>query len=222
MPEEQYPYEVIDSGNRKRWLANRSLGLGGSDASAILGINQYKTNVRLWEEKTGLAEPEDISGKSYVQYGVKAEPLIRSLFALDYPEFQVEYHEHRILRSRPYPFMLASLDGELTDMDGRRGILEIKTSTILQSSQYEKWNHRIPDIYYAQVIHYLIVTGYDFAVLRAHINSSYEWDRKTSVRHYFIERKDVTEDMDYLVEAEMKFWEYVKSKTRPSLMLPEI
>lgn len=113
--------------------------------------------------------PKDISDKPYVKYGTEAEPLIRRLFSLDFPEYQVLYHENRILRSVEYPFMQASLDGELTDQEGRKGILEIKTTNIMNSAQWGKWDDRIPDNYYIQVLHYLLVTGYQFAVLRAHI-----------------------------------------------------
>ena len=59
---------------------------------------------------------------------------IRELFKLDYPEYEVEHHEFRILQSKKYPFMQASLDGELTDQNGRKGILEIKTTNILRST----------------------------------------------------------------------------------------
>ena len=75
------------------WLGNRS-GIGGSDASAVLGLNPYKSNTELWEEKTGKRVPEDISHKDYVQYGHDAEPLLRKLFALDYPEYKVEYYDN--------------------------------------------------------------------------------------------------------------------------------
>lgn len=122
-------------------------------------MNPYKTNIELFEEKIGRSMPEDISDKPCVIYGKKAEEHIRELFKLDYPEYQVEHHEFRILQSIPYPFMQASLDGELTDQDGRKGILEIKTTNILQSMQREKWQERIPDNYYLQVLHYLLVVS---------------------------------------------------------------
>lgn len=86
--------------------------------------------------------PKDISDKPYVKYGTEAEPLIRRLFSLDFPEYQVLYHENRILRSVEYPFMQASLDGELTDQEGRKGILEIKTTNIMNSAQWGKWGWR--------------------------------------------------------------------------------
>ena len=197
-------------------------GIGGSDASAIVGLNPYKSNIELYEEKTGRRTPEDISDKPYVQYGTKAEEHIRALFALDYPEYTVEHHENRILRSKDFPFMQASLDGELTDQRGRRGVLEIKTTNILQSGQREKWQDRIPDNYYIQVLHYLLVTGWDFAILRAHLNTVWGTDRRTSVRHYFIERDEVEADLKYLKAEEIKFWRFVEAGKKPPLVLPEI
>lgn len=215
-------YQVFDFENEAAWKKGRLKGIGGSDASAVVGMNPYKTNIELFEEKTGRRIPEDISDKPYVIYGHQAEPLIRGLFALDYPEYTVEYHDWRILQSRQYPFLQASLDGELTDPDGRRGVLEIKTTNILQSMQREKWADRIPDNYYIQVLHYLLVSGYDFAVLRAHLVSRWGKDVRTQVKHYFIERSEVEDDLTYLLAEEIKFWQYVEAGRRPPLVLPEI
>lgn len=215
-------YEIITCDGHADWLKKRTYGIGGSDASAIVGMNPYKSNIDLFEEKTGRRVPEDISDKPYVRYGTEAEPLIRKLFALDYPEYEVEYHGDRILRCMEYPFLQASLDGELTDKDGRRGILEIKTTNILQSMQYEKWDNRIPDNYYIQVLHYLLVTGYDFVVLRAHLRSDWGDDRRTAVKHYFLERGEVEDDLQMLLKEEIKFWKYVESGRKPPLMLPGI
>ena len=215
-------YRIYDFHNEQEWLSGRLNGIGGSDASAVVGMNPYKTNIELFEEKTGRRVPEDISDKSYVIYGKKAEKHIRELFRLDYPEYQVEHHDFRILQSIQHPFMQASLDGELTDQDGRRGILEIKTTNILQSMQREKWNDRIPDNYYIQVLHYLLVTGYEFVVLRAHLNTDWGGEKRTAVKHYFIEREEVQEDLDMLLEEEKKFWAYVESGRKPPLILPEI
>ena len=215
-------YQVFDFENEAAWKKGRLKGIGGSDASAVVGMNPYKTNIELFEEKTGRRIPEDISDKPYVIYGHQAEPLIRGLFALDYPEYTVEYHDWRILQSRQYPFLQASLDGELTDPDGRRGVLEIKTTNILQSMQREKWADRIPDNYYIQVLHYLLVSGYDFAVLRAHLVSRWGEDVRTQVKHYFIERSEVEDDLTYLLAEEIKFWQYVEAGRRPPLVLPEI
>ena len=215
-------FQIIDNADHEMWLKSRTYGIGGSDASAIVGMNPYKSNIDLFEEKIGRSIPPDISDKPYVKYGTQAELLIRKLFELDYPEYKVEYHENRILRCVEYPFLQASLDGELTDSRGRHGILEIKTTNILQSMQYEKWKERIPDNYYIQVLHYLIVTGYDFAILRAHLRSDWGNDRRTTVKHYFIERSEVESDLVMLLREERKFWEYVEAVRKPPLKLPEI
>ena len=216
-------YRIYDFKDETEWLKGRMNGIGGSDASAIVGMNPYKSNIELFEEKTGRRIPEDISEKPCVVYGKRAEAPIRELFKLDYPDYIVEHHEFRLLQSIQYPFLQASLDGELTDSAGRKGILEIKTTNILQSMQYEKWENRIPDNYYIQVLHYLLVTGYDFVVLRAHLNTVWKDNgKRTSVKHYFIRRTEVEEDLDMLLKEEKKFWKYVESGRKPPLILPEI
>ena len=208
--------------SREEWLNARKNHIGGSDASACVGLNPYKTNVELWEEKTGLRQPEDISGKDYVIYGTRAEEHLRALFILDFPEYQVFYDENNMFLNSDYPWMHASLDGELMDQEGRDGILETKTTEILQSVQKEKWNGRIPDNYFCQVLHYLAVTGYEFAILKAQLKSDWGGELRIATKHYFIERKDVEEDIKYLVEAESRFWNFVELGRRPDLILPAI
>ena len=217
MPAEKY---ILP--DRIAWLDARKNHIGGSDAAACVGMNPYKDNVRLWEEKMGMVLPEDISEKEYVQYGTEAEKYLRELFALDFPEYQVLYDENNMFLNPDFPWMHASLDGELVDQRGRHGILEIKTTNILQSMQREKWNDRIPDNYYCQILHYLAVTECDFAVLKARLKS--EWNGELIIRekHYFIERSEVEEDIKMLVEAERRFWECIKSGRRPDLILPVI
>ena len=203
------------------WLSRRHR-IGGSEASCIVGLNPYKTNVELWREKTGRTFPEDISEKSYVKYGHDAEPHIRALFALDFPEYKVEYYENNMITNDRFPFAHASLDGELIDKDGRKGILEIKTTNILQSMQKESWRDRIPDNYYIQVLWYLMVTEYEFAVLVAQLKTDYGGDIRKQTRHYFIERADVEKDIEYLIEAGEKFWQCVMDDEEPGLILPGI
>lgn len=208
--------------SREEWLEVRKHYIGGSDASAVLGMNPYKSNLELWQEKVGMVQPEDISDKPYVKYGHEAEPLLRELFALDFPEYEVDYEENNIWFNDAYPFAHASLDGWLTDQDGRKGILEIKTTNILQSMQKEKWDSRIPDNYYIQVLHYLMVTGFDFAVLKAQLKFDFGGDILLHTKHYKIERSDALEDIELLKSSEKEFWKYVQSRKRPALLLPEI
>ena len=211
--------KVLNS--REEWLANRT-GIGGSDASAIVGLNPYKSNLDLWKEKTGQVTPEDISDKPYVKYGTEAEHHLRELFKLDFPQYEVEYIENNMFVNSKYPFAHASLDGWLTDQNGRKGILEIKTTEILQSMQKEKWNKQLPDNYYVQVLHYLLVTEFDFAILKAQLKTVFDGIPYLQTKHYLIERSDVEADIAFLAEKEFEFYESLKNGKMPALLLPEI
>lgn len=208
--------------SKEEWLKHRTR-IGGSDAAAILGLNPWKTNIELWLEKTGQAVADDISDKEVVKYGVSAEPLLRELFALDFPEYEVEYFGDNMILNDDFPFGAASLDGELTEKaTGRKGILEIKTTNILQSMQKEKWNKRIPDNYYIQLLHYLMVTEFEFAVLKAQLKYEFDGEIYLQTKHYKIERAEVEADIELLESSERKFWKQVQERKRPGLILPEI
>lgn len=212
--------EMMVLNNHEEWLKNRSR-IGGSDASAIVGMNPYKTNVELWEEKVGMAVSEDISEKPYVKYGIQSEMHLRGLFRLDFPEYEVEYIENNMFLNDEFPWGHASLDGWLTDKDGRKGILEIKTTEILNSMHKEKWNKRIPDNYYIQILHYLMITGFEFAVLKAQLKTVFDGVPYLQTKHYHIERKDVLDDIEYLAQEEKKFWKMVQTGQKPDLLLPD-
>ena len=97
--------------SREEWLNARTSYIGGSEAACIVGQNPYMTNVELWEIKTGRRQREDISGKSYVEYGTKAEEYLRELFKLDFPALKVDYIDHNMWTNDRFPFAHASLDG---------------------------------------------------------------------------------------------------------------
>ncbi len=214
--------EMLVLKTHEDWLKNRIHGIGGSEISAVIGENPYLSNVELWEYKTGRQKPEDISDKPYVKYGTNAEYHLRGLFRLDFPQFKVEYVENNSWRNDKYPWALASLDGWITDEDGRKGVLEIKTTEILQSMQKEKWKDQIPMNYYCQVLFYMAVIEADFAVLKAQLKTEFDGVPYLQTKHYHIERADVQDDIDYLMREGEAFWEYVKNDTRPPLKLPTI
>lgn len=214
--------EMMQLGSREEWLQARAGRIGGSDASAILGMNPYRTNIELWQIKTGQLVPEDISDKPYVKYGTEAEQYLRELFKLDFPEYQVCYEENNMFLNDKYPFGHASLDGWLIDQNGRVGIWECKTTNILQSMQKEKWDHRIPDNYYIQILHYLLITEFDFAILKAQLKSEFGGEIYIQTKHYKIERSEVQADIDLLEASERKFWKQVQERRRPDLILPNI
>lgn len=210
------------------WLALRLKGIGASEASAIVGCNPYMSNQDLWKIKTGRKKAADISSEAHVQYGHAAEGPIRELFALDYPQFEVTYGgEFDMVRNPDYPFIFSTLDGRLIEKEtGRRGVYEGKTTEILRSMQKEKWKDKIPDNYYVQNLHQLLSTGWDFAVLHAQLKYTYAAQTipavRTERRTYFIERADVLDDLNYLLEEEIKFWGYVQRDEMPPLLLPPI
>lgn len=214
---------ILKPKNHAEWLkARRRQGIGGSEAGCVLGVNKYQSNVDLWELKTGRRQPADLSDNPAVQFGKFAEPHLRELFKQDFPEFTVDYHEFDMYCNDRYPFIFATLDGEITAPDGTRGILEIKTTTIQNSKQWDEWEGRIPDSYYAQILHQLAATGWDFAILKAYIRYYRDGELKVSIRHYRINRKDVESDIEYLITEECKFWAAVQNDERPALKLPEI
>lgn len=208
--------------SREEWLQARQNRIGGSDAAAIIGLNPYMSNVDLWEIKTGRRQQEDISQKSYVKYGTEAEKYLRELFKLDHPEYTVFYKENNMFLNDVYPWAHASLDGWLRDKDGHTGIWECKTANILNSRQKEKWDNRIPDNYYCQILHYFMVTEFNFAILKAQLKYDYGDDVMCVTKHYRIERAEVEQDIRYLAEKEKEFWECVREDRKPTLILPRI
>ena len=185
---------------REEWLEERKTGIGGSDASAIVGLNPYSDNIKLWE--------------------IKTKDNLRQSFAIKHPEFEVIHEENTIIRHPKYPFLFASLDGILVNKEtGEKGVLEIKTSKILRSMQKEKWNDRVPDNYFIQVLHYLNVTGFSFAYLFAELTYS---DDLQMTKTFKFDRNNLVEDIEYLQEKEIEFWKYVEEDKRPPLVLPMI
>lgn len=210
--------------NTEQWHEERRKGIGASEASAIIGLNPYMDNVTLWEIKTGRKKSADISSNAHVAYGHAAEAPLRELFALDYPQYEVSYGgEFDLVRNDKHPFIFATLDGRLKEKDtGRLGVYEGKTTEVLKSMTYEKWKDQIPQNYFCQVLHQLIATGFDFVVLNAQLKRTYGQDVRTETRRYFIEREEVKDDLEYLLEEELKFWDYVKRDVRPPRVLPSI
>ena len=213
--------KILTFATRQEWLQARKNTIGGSDASAVVGMNPYKTNVDLWLEKTGQVMPEDISDKPYVKFGTEAEPHMRELFKLDFPEYQVFYEENNLFLNDKYPWGHYSADGWLLDKEGRFGLYEGKTTEILQSMHKEKWKHRLPDNYYAQLIHGFHITEAEFAILKGRLKSVIDGLPYIQIKHYRIFRSEVEDDIEFLKYSEEKFYQDVKNRTRPALLLPD-
>lgn len=203
--------------NREDWTEKRGVGIGASEAAAVVGLSPWTTALELWELKTGMKKPKDLSGNEAVQTGHRLEPALRQLFLAMNPAYSCEYHEFDMVYQKERPWMFATLDGELTDTEtGSKGVLEIKTGTPTGREAWEKWNERIPDGYFVQVLHQLACTGYDFAIVFALL---FGREGQANIRTYRIEREDVKSDMEWLIGEEAKFWKLVQNKEMPGVKI---
>src|SRR3974377_1376472 len=98
----------------------RRLFIGGSDARIIMG-NDEAALVRLWREKRGEADPEDLSGNLIVQLGRATEELNRSWFERNTGR-RVRDFQQRVKHSA-IPGMAATLDGVV---EGTEAVFEAK------------------------------------------------------------------------------------------------
>lgn len=218
-------YTVNLYSNRNDWLCGRKSlhGIGGSDASAALGMNKWRTNLDLWNIKTGRETAPDISDKPCVQYGSNAEEYIRRLFQLKSADrYDIEYQDNTILQNKAEPFFLYSPDGLIVEKETRRhGIYEGKTTTIMRACQKDDWKDRIPQSYYLQVLHGLNTTGFDFVDLYAEISfGNSENEYYSQLRHYHIERADVLDDLDAEKKGIEDFWNnYVLTDKEPPMVI---
>jgi len=71
-------------------------------------------------------------------------------------------------------------------------------------------------------LHYLLVTEFDFAILKAQLKYRHNDEMWLVTKHYHIERSEVEEDIKYLAEKEKEFWGYIERNERPPLILPDI
>ena len=77
--------------------------IGGSDARIVMG-NDEAALVRLWREKRGEVEPEDLSGNLIVQLGVVTEPLNRHWFERNTEGGYLRLWDFRKRTPSPPPF----------------------------------------------------------------------------------------------------------------------
>ena len=185
--------------SRADWLNLRRGGIGGSDAGAIMGLNKYATPLSVYLAKKGAAED---SGNSATEWGNILEEPVRQKTREELGG-RIETVEG-MFTSTAHPFMNANLDGLIyfdkeTQIGGgvARGLCghEIKTSRTGDGFT----DVEIPDSYYAQVQHYMAVTGIKTFILTVFIFNQY------AGRHYVIPRNEYF--IARLIDAEKTFWE---------------
>lgn len=174
---------------REEWLKLRKNGIGGSDASAILGLNPYATPLSVYRDKIGEGKEKD--DNEAMRQGRDLEGYVAQRFAEDTGKRVRKCN--RILRHPEYPWMLANIDRDIVKEDAG---LECKTT-----SPYSKFNFEEGEInphYYWQSMHYMAVTGAEkWYVAIMVLGKAF---------HIFeIERNE--DEIARLIEAEREFWE---------------
>jgi predicted phage-related endonuclease len=98
----------------KRSAGERRSFIGGSDARIIMG-NDEKALIRLWREKRGAVEPEDLSGNLVVQLGVATEELNRQWYEANTGQVVTDIQKR--VRHPALRWMGATLDGRIEGAD---------------------------------------------------------------------------------------------------------
>jgi predicted phage-related endonuclease len=176
---------------------NRRTFIGGSDARIILGSDEAAL-LRLWREKRGEAEPEDLSNNLLVQLGLVTEPLNRHWFERNTGRViaKVQQHvQHPVIR-----WMAATLDGMVE-----------QTGAVFEAKFMLPWSFSeevAAEKYMPQLQHNMWVINAKAAVLSI-ITGGGKWVEIT-----------IPADPLYqhlLLTAERKFWRCVKNGEPPRL-----
>src|SRR5215472_67646 len=193
--------EMTETELEFRRPVDRRSFIGGSDARIIMGGDEAAL-VRLWREKRGEAEPEDLSGNLIVQLGRATEELNRSWYERNTGR-QVRDVQRRV-RHSAIPWMAATLDGIV---GGTEAVFEAKFMLPWSFSE-----EAAAEKYMAQLQHNMWVTHLRSSVLSI-ITGGGKW-------------VEITIPMDplylsVLVSAEKKFWRCVQSGVPPHLINAE-
>jgi predicted phage-related endonuclease len=179
------------------WLLDRRSFLGGSDARIIMG-NDEAPLVRLWREKRGEIEPEDLSDNLVVQLGTVTEDLNRRWYERN--TGQSIKHVQKRIQHPVIKWMAATLDG-LVDPGG--AVFEAKFMlpwTFSEEAAAEK--------HMAQLQHNMWVANARSAALSI-ITGGGKWVELT------IHADPLYQHL--LLTAEKKFWRCVQDGETPRL-----
>lgn len=133
----------------------RKQGLGGTDMSAIMGVNPYKTAFQVWQDKTN-ESIEFFEGNIDTVTGQHLESYIVDRFKNEYNVKDV-FTSQQIIH-KEYNYFRCNIDGIYVNQDGSEGILECKTSKDYSKDQFQT-DH------YVQIQWYLYMSGLDEGVL---------------------------------------------------------
>jgi predicted phage-related endonuclease len=186
-----------DHPTKPSYSANRQDFIGGSDARFIMGSDETAL-VRLWREKRGEIEPQDLSGELVVQLGVATEDLNRRWYEANTGQVITDIQKrvmHPALR-----WMGATLDGRV---EGNDAVFEAKFMLPWSFSE-----EAAAEKYMPQLQHNMWVVAARTAVLSV-ITGGGKWVEITTHADPLYQHLIVT--------AERKFWRCVESGEPPRL-----
>ena len=178
-------------------LRSRKTFLGGSDARIIMGQDEAAL-IRLWREKRGEIEPQDLSGNLIVQLGVVTEDLNRRWYEAN--TGQVITNIQRRIRHPVLRWMGATLDGRI---QGSEAVFEAKFMLPWSFSE-----EAAAEKYMPQLQHNMWVVAVRSAVLSV-ITGGGKWVEITTHADPLYQHLIVT--------AERKFWRCVENGEPPAL-----
>ena len=184
--------------SREEWLAARKKGIGGSDASAILGLNPYSSPLRVYLDKIGKSEEKETN--EAMRQGTDLEQYVAERFTED--TGKAVKRCNKILQHPDYPWMLANVDRLIV---GENAGLECKTTSPYSKFKFDEGE--INPHYYWQSMHYMAVTGAErWYVAVLVLGKAF---------HVFELERD-EDAISALVDAEQIFWEqHVEPKVPP-------
>lgn len=179
------------------WLEHRQKSIGGSDASAILGMNTYCSPYTVWADKLGKLPPKE--DNEAMRLGRDLEEYVAKRFTEETGKKLRK--ENNIIINPDYPFAHANVDRMVIGEDAG---FEAKTTSAMNLKRFK--NGEYPENYYVQCVHYLMVTGAKRWYLGVLILG-------VGFKRFEIERDE--EEIAALAKSEEAFWEYVKTNTPP-------
>ena len=177
--------------------ADRRYFIGGSDAKIIMG-NDEPALLRLWREKRGEAESEDLSGNLIVQLGTVTEELNRRWYEANTGQVITDVQKH--VRHPGLGWMGATLDGRV---EASGAVFEAKFMLPWSFSE-----EAAAEKYMPQLQHNMWVVAARSAVLSV-ITGGGKWVEIATRADPLYQHLIVT--------AERKFWRCVESGESPRL-----
>jgi predicted phage-related endonuclease len=188
---------ATSSPSTKRRSTDRRYFIGGSDARIIMGDDEAAL-LRLWREKRGEIEPEDLSGNLVVQLGLVTEDLNRRWYQANTGQVVTDIQKR--VRHPALRWMAATLDGRVQGSDA-----------VFESKFMLPWafsEEGAAEKYMPQLQHNMWVVAARSAVLSV-ITGGGKWVEITTHADPLYQHLIVT--------AERKFWRCVESGEPPRL-----